>query len=84
MTRYPINGSELARLLLGDESRARDWGDFKFVQHGVRAKLREFGCPKQSGALRSDWVVDEEMAKRVRDDEDMAKLVAEARRHPPH
>lgn len=69
MRDYPINGAELARLLLRDESRVREYNreDYKFVQYGVRAKLREFGCPKQSSALRSDWVVDEEMATRVGD-----------------
>lgn len=67
MQGYPINGAELARLLLHDQSRVREYNreDHRFVQHEVRAKLRELGCPKQSSSLRSDWVVDEEMAKRV-------------------
>lgn len=64
---YPISGSELARLLLRDDSRIRTYTreDYKFVQDGVRAKLREFGCPKRGHELRSGWVVDEQMARRV-------------------
>jgi hypothetical protein len=64
---YPINGSELARLLLGDQARGREYNrdDYIFVQNRVRATLRKLGCPKQSSALRSDWVVDKQMAKRV-------------------
>ena len=64
---YPINGSELARLLLNDDSRVREYtrADYKFVQDGVRAKLREFGCPKRGHDVRSDWVIDEQMARRV-------------------
>ena len=67
MQDYPINGAELARLLLHDQSRARQYSreDYNFVQHEVRATLKAYGCPKQSASLRSDWVVDEEMAKRV-------------------
>jgi hypothetical protein len=47
--------------------RSYDREHYRFIQHQVRATLRQFGCPKQSSALRSDWLVDEEMARRVAD-----------------
>ena len=69
MADYPLNGSQLARVILRDQSRVREYttDDYKFVQHGVRAKLREFGCPKQDSALRANWMIDEPMARRVAD-----------------
>jgi hypothetical protein len=73
---YPIDGSELARRLLHDSRRVREYTteDHKFVQHVVRAKLREFGCPKTSSSPRANWIVDEVMAKRVADALDMTLL----------
>jgi hypothetical protein len=70
MVDYPINAAELARLLLHDQSRVREYNreDYKFVQYEVRETLRKLNCPKESSAERSDWVVDEEMARRVADE----------------
>ena len=67
LTDYPINGSELARLLLHDQSRVREYTreDYKFVQDDVRAKLKAFDCPKTSSSDRANWAVDEDMANRV-------------------
>lgn len=39
--------------------------DYVFVQHKVRAKLKEFGCARAGSSKRARWVVDEDMAKRV-------------------
>jgi hypothetical protein len=67
---YPIDGAELARRLLGDQNRVREYNreDYVFVQHKVRETLRRLGCPKHGSAPRSNWVVDEEMANRVADE----------------
>jgi hypothetical protein len=64
---YPINAAELARLLLHDQSRVREYKreDYVFVQHEGRETLRRVGCPKTSSSLRANWVVDEAMAERV-------------------
>lgn len=63
---YPINGSELARLLLHDQRRVREYSreDYKFVQNRVRLKLTEFQCPRKAG-YRGNFIVDEAMARRV-------------------
>lgn len=67
MADYPINAAELARLLLHDQRRVREYNreDYVFVQHEVRDTLRGLGCPKTSSSLRANWVVDEAMAQRV-------------------
>lgn len=63
MRDYPIDGSELARRLLGRE--LIPGGDYPFVQGKVRALLKKFDCTRESGSYRSPYRVDEEMAKRV-------------------
>lgn len=59
---YPINAAELSRRLLGRELIQEDYA---FVQGQVRALLQQFGCPRESGAYRPRYRVDEEMAARV-------------------
>jgi hypothetical protein len=55
---WPMNGSELVRALgLPHESY--------YVLEIVRPLLAELGCPKTGTASGSNWLVDQEMAKRV-------------------
>jgi hypothetical protein len=63
---WPIDGSELARRLLGDSRRVREYSrqDYVFVQDKVRATLTRLGCPR-AGGERSRFIVDEKMAARV-------------------
>jgi hypothetical protein len=63
MAEYPINSSELARRLLGRELIPGT--DHAFVQGQVRALLQRFGCPRESGSWRPQYIVDEQMARRV-------------------
>lgn len=60
---YPINAAELSRRLLGRDLIPGE--DYAFVQGQVRALLQQFGCPRESGAYRPPYRVDEEMAARV-------------------
>ena len=69
MTDYPINGSELARLIARDESIGREYSreDYIFVQLRVRAKLAEFDCSRGTGTYRPRYLVNDVMARRVAD-----------------
>lgn len=62
---YPIDAAELSRRLLGRE--LMPGSDYAFVQGQVRAVLQRLKCPRESGAYRPPYRVDEEMAKRVAD-----------------
>ena len=55
---WPINGSELVRLLGLPH-------DPYHVLYVVRPLLAELGCAEQSSALRANWVVDRATAQRV-------------------
>lgn len=59
---YPINSAELSRRLLGREHVPDDY----FVRGQVRRLLQKFGCPRESGGYRPPYLVDEDMARRVR------------------
>lgn len=61
--RYPIDGCELGRRILGRQLRGAE--DYPFIQGEVRALLREYRCPKTSDSPRARWVVDASMAERV-------------------
>jgi len=67
VTDYPINGSELARLIARDDNVGRGYSreDYIFVQNLVRAKLAEFDCPRGTGTYRPRYSVNEAMARRV-------------------
>jgi hypothetical protein len=69
VTDYPINGSELARVIARDENVGREYSreDYIFVQNLVRAKLAEFDCSRGTGTYRPRYVVSEAMARRVAD-----------------
>jgi hypothetical protein len=57
-TRWPINGSDLTRLLGLPHDRYH-------VLRVVRPLLIELGCPKQSSHERANFVVDLAMARRA-------------------
>jgi hypothetical protein len=63
MSAYPINAAELSRRLLGRELIPGE--DHDFVQRQVRGTLKRFGCPREGGAYRPPYLVDEAMARRV-------------------
>jgi hypothetical protein len=58
LTHWPVNGSELTRLLGLPYDRHHVLGV-------VRPLLNELGCEKQSPHERSNFVVDHAMAQRV-------------------
>jgi hypothetical protein len=60
---YPINAAELSRRLL--ERELIPGGDYPFVQGQVRSTLQRLGCPRAHGGWRPEYVVDEDMARRV-------------------
>jgi hypothetical protein len=55
---WPINGSDLVRLLGLPHDRYH-------VLTVVRPLLDDLGCPKTGSSIRSNWVVDRDMARQV-------------------
>jgi hypothetical protein len=61
---YPISSEELTRRILGHDHEP-EYG--RFLQGKVRPLLRKFKCPKASSMPRSQYLIYEDMERKVSD-----------------